>query len=138
MTRTLYKWDSAQQKMVEVWCSDNAKAVEPTLAPWVQGDEIPPTESMATANREIFTSLSKLKAHYKQHGYVMTGGDHLSTKMTNTPQTFYKADRQEIRDEVAKALNDIRWGNAPISERERESCKREQRMYQEYVKRMRG
>ena len=130
MTRRLYVWNSAEQKMVEIYNSDTyVEKPRPSASASVFDDTIS-VESPLTG--EVYTSKSALKAHYKAHGYEMTGGDHLGRK----PPEPYKVDMQELRDTVAKSLNDLRWGNVPVSEKERELCKREERNYQEYKRRM--
>jgi hypothetical protein len=89
---------------------------------------------MATGDREVFESKSALMRHYKEHGYECTGGDHL----TGQSVPFYKSNKEEIKEQLMKYANDLKWGNVYVSEREREICKREEANYREYVKRMRG
>lgn len=123
-----WKWDKTLEKIVEIGVDD-----QPQLAPNVQDDTIPPTVSHATEEGLVFTSLSKLKEHYKQHGFEMTGGDHFTGK--GIADWKYKADREDLRRDVEKSLNKIKWGMAPISEKERELCKSEEREFQAYRRR---
>lgn len=124
MTRGRWVWDKEKKKFVDF---DEYKKPAPE-AHFVLTDDMPPTQSMATLDAPVFTSKAKLRQHYKEHGYVETGGDHLTRK----PLEPYKPDPKEIRDTVAKALNDIKYGNAPFTEREKELCKQEQRKLEAY------
>lgn len=80
---------------------------------------------------EKYYSRSQLMKHYKENGYEVTGGDHFTFKQPEIP----KADYNEIREDVEKALNDIRWGNVPISERERQLIMEEERQWENYRQR---
>jgi len=100
------------------------------VSPSVLTDEIPPTESMATPNREFFTSKAKLREHYRQHGMIETGGDRIKGEPPK------KRSEKDIRDDVAKALNACKYGMAPMTELEKECCLREQRAAEAYKKRM--
>lgn len=99
--------------------------------PFVQTDEIPPTLSHATDEGLVFTSKRKLYDHYKAHGMVVR-----EKGMNARPPEPYKPDPREIREQAAKALNDLRYGNVPVSEKERECNKREQRALEEFKRRM--
>lgn len=106
-----------------------AKYVE-VYAPTVIKDEIiGGIESPLTG--EKYYSRSQLMKHYKENGYEVTGGDHLTHRM---PDPF-KADYNEIREDVERALNDIRWGNVPISEHERQLILDEERQWENYKQR---
>lgn len=99
-------------------------------APAVIVDEIPPTESMATADREFFTSKKKLRAHYREHGFIETGGEKAKPEPVDREKR-----RREIRDDAEKALMDLKYKRIPISEEEQQRCKEEERQYQEWLKR---
>jgi hypothetical protein len=125
--RGLWKWDAAKGKLVACEQKPRLKWV----APAIQTDEIPETESMATADREIFTSKAKLMRHYKEHGFhVKESGE--CSKLPSKP----KLDPKELREDLAKTLNDLRWGNIPLTDKEKELCKQEERATQEYKRRM--
>ena len=104
-------------------------------APMVVTDEIPPTVSHATDEGLVFTSLTKLFEHYKEHGFECTGGDHLTGKswMDSRP----KSDPEDIRRDLAINLKAMKWGNLPLTEREKEICHREQMEWENYKKRQR-
>ncbi len=80
---------------------------------------------------EKYYSRSALLKHYKENGYRVTGGDHFTHKLPEVP----KANYDEIREDVEKALNDIRWGNVPISEQERQRIMEEERQWNQYRER---
>lgn len=116
-TRSFRKIEAIEKPKVEV--------------PFVQPDEIPPTLSHATTDGQVFTSKRKLMQHYKEHGFVVR-----EKGMEPIPPGPYKPDPREIREAAAKALNDLRWGNIPISEAERECNKRELKALEDYKKRV--
>lgn len=97
---------------------------------YVMTDEIPETESMATADRRYFTSKKKLFQHYKENGYECTFGEF------HKEAPKYIPDEREMREDLERIENDIRWGNIPFTEEEKVACNRENRMYQNWKKRM--
>ena len=99
--------------------------------PHIQADEIPPTVSHATSEGLIFTSRAKLMAHYKANGMVVK-----EKGMFEKLPEPYRPDPRQVREDAARALNDLRWGNVPVSEQERECSKREQRALEEFKRRM--
>jgi len=106
---------------------------------YVITDEISPTETMVDNSGKLFTSKAKLRdymhEHNKRYGtsYVETGGEQPK------PQTINREERRkQIWEAAAKAWNAAKYGMAPMTEKEKERCLREERMYQEYVRRMRG
>ena len=125
--RGRFKFDSATQKLVRI---DKPKPL-PKIG--VITDEIPPTESMATADREIFTSRSKLKAHYKSLGYEITGGDHLGQKADL--EEIKRKRRLDIREDVQRAINLVKNNEAPLTEKERQIAKDEEREWKNYKQR---
>lgn len=123
-----WKWDKTLEKVVEIGVDDVPLEIHN-----VQDDTIPPTVSHATDEGKVFTSRSALYAHYKEHGYECTGGAHLTGK--GVADFKYETDVEGLRSDIAENLNKIKWGMAPISERERELCRMEERAYQEYKNR---
>ena len=122
------KWNKDLKKVV--W-HEKESQVE-IDAPFVQDDTIPPTESLATAEGKVFDSMSQLKRHYKHNGYEMTGGDHLTGK--GVLDFKFKSDLQDIRSDILEAKRKIEWGMAPVTEREREICHREEMRYKTFKK----
>jgi len=100
---------------------------------FVQEDSIDPVESLATNEGKIFDSRSKLMAHYKENGVECTGGSQFTGR--GLSDASYKADKEEIKDMAAKAHMDIKYDRIPISEKEKETCRREERQYQSWKQR---
>lgn len=110
-------------------------------APFVITDEIPPTESMVDESRAIFTSKAKLRGYMREynarHGtdYVETGDVREQPKPKPIDR---EARRREILDDAARAANLVKYGMAPLTEREREQCLREDREYERYKREREG
>lgn len=121
-----WRYDKILERCVEVGTADDPRCE----LHYVQDDTIPPTVSHATDEGKVFTSRSALYAHYKEHGYECTGGSHHTGK--GMMDWKYKADPVDLRRDIEINLNKIKWGMAPISERERELCRIEERAYQQY------
>lgn len=135
-----FKVDKQSGKSIEV-----VKSLPPEIHS-VQDDTIPPTVSHATDEGLVFTSLSKLKAHYAEHGYEISGGDHLTgrgaldfKRRFDDPREYARAVQWGMAEidpdmwaETAEALRKVKWGMAPISEREQALCEREQRSWEAY------
>lgn len=126
MTRYLGYWDKETQKFVEV----RPKKKE-WKAPSIQTDEMPPVETMADASGQVFTSRSRYKRHLKEHGMEITGGDHL----THQPPEPHKSNFAEIREDALRAANQIKYGDFPFTEQEKEICLRELRAEQAWKRR---
>lgn len=95
----------------------------------VHTDEIPPTMSMTGSDR-WFTSKSALRRHYREEGYREVG------EILPAPKPKTKEERRaEIRETVMKVENDLKYGMAPISEKERERSLREEREWTKYKQR---
>lgn len=119
--RGMWRWNKETEQFEEI----KKKSVV-VNAPAVITDEIPPTLSM-TGTDNVFTSKARLRAEYKAMGFVETGGEILPMAQPDREKR-----RREIRETVEKALNDNKYGMAPISEREREIVKEEERVWNRY------
>ncbi len=118
-----WRWNKVTEKMEQIFDDAPPKEVE---APFFHPDEIPPTESMATGDREFFTSKSRLRQHYKEHGYREVG----NYKDMDKDQPKSKEERrQEIRESIQKAMNDRKYGMAPMTEKEKQQYKEEARRW---------
>lgn len=97
---------------------------------YVITDEIPETESYATDERRTFTSKKKLYEHYKENHMIVKepGTDPLPVKP-------YKSDIKKVREDAEKCFYDLKYNRVPIDEKEKERCRQEERIYQEYRKR---
>lgn len=91
-------------------------------------DEIAPTLSM-TGTDKVYTSKRKLRAEYRALGFVETGGEQPKPRKIDR-----EARRQQIREDAMKAANLVKYGMAPLTDKEREQCLREDRTYLEYKK----
>lgn len=104
---------------------------EPVRTHFVITDEMPPTFSHA--DEKYYTSKRKMRSAYKALGFVEIG-----RKPKWKPPERLKPDTEGIRDTVAQAYNDIKYGNAELTELEKEQCKREQRALDQEIKRRKG
>ncbi len=101
-------------------------------APFVTSDEMEPTQSHADG--QYYTSKTRLRETYKvsrpeaPYGYIERGDEPVKTEYTRPTEP----NEDDIRDDVARALNLIKYGMAPASEKDKEIWKREQRQMQEY------
>jgi hypothetical protein len=123
-----WRYDKQLEKVVEIGTPEDPRSFH-----YVQDDTIPPTVSHATDEGKVFTSRSQLYQHYRENGFECTGGDHFTGR--GVMDWHYKADPADIRRDAEIALNQLRWGMAPVSEREKELCCQEERTYQEYKQR---
>lgn len=108
---------------------DKPKKIE-VAAPMVFTDEIEPLESMATPHREIFTSKSRLRRHYKEHGFRESGGDHLRTLGLKTKEEE-EAEERAMREDIERAYYDVKYDRVEFSEEEKENHRREQRRWEQ-------
>lgn len=125
-TRGTWIWDAKLQKNVRL----KRKPRKQVNAPYVITDEIDAIESMATEKREIFTSKRKLRQHYKQHGFIDTGGEQPKPPKPKTEDERFR----EIRDQVEKDYYDLKYDRVPQTEKERELCKQERENLEKYRK----
>jgi len=130
MTRSIFKYDKQLGAVVKVW--DDGEVKESVAPAFFRDEILDGVESPLTG--EKFYSMCKYKQHLKEHGYEITGGSHLKGRGVFDPG-FYKPDPEDIRNDVRKAENDLRYGNAPLTDWEKEVCQREQRQLEAYKKR---
>lgn len=114
-------------------CERHEKQRRVVEAPSVHGDEaIDGIESPLTG--EKFYSKSALRKHYKEHGYIETGGAHLTGKSWGD-KPEYKPDRQAIREDVEKAMMDLKYGRVAIDEKSKQHNIEEERQWESYRQR---
>lgn len=124
--RGFFKYDHKQGKLVAV---DKPKPAV-VAAPYVHQDTMEPIESMVNQDREMFDSKSAYRRHLKANGFVESYGQ------TFTPEKpDLEAKRRELRDTIEKSYHDLKNDRVPLTEKEKELCKQEQRKYQDWVKR---
>jgi hypothetical protein len=95
-------------------------------APYVITDEMPPTMSM-TGTDKIYTSKRAIRQEYKDLGFREIGD---SKNLGPPPCPRDAAIRGEaMRDTIARAKNDIKYNNAPATERQKQFWKDEERAW---------
>lgn len=95
---------------------------------YITTDEIPPTVSPVDG-KTVFTSKKRLFEHYKEHGYECTYGE------IHKEAPRYEPNEAEMREDLERIENQLRWGEIPFSEEEREQCRRENEEYRKYKER---
>jgi hypothetical protein len=123
-----WRWDSKTKTLVprSEW---NGIENKPNLQ--IRTDEIPPTESYATEERRVFTSLAKLRRHYKENGCVEATGEDLKWKPKKKDEREY--ERQMV-DDIQQSFYDAKYDRMPVTEKERELWQQEKKMQQRYGK----
>lgn len=127
-------WINPKTGKFEIFHSSRQKYDD---APMISVDEMAPIESPISETGEIFTSKSKYRRHLKQNGFVDVGHSFLKEQMAK-PKRGYKANREEIVQDIYEAERKLKYGMAPLSDLERAEGEREEREYADYVKRRRG
>lgn len=128
--RGLFRFDKVTGQCVP--CAEPPKI--PVDAPFVVTDEIPATMSMVSYDAPSFTSKRKLRDHYRENGFIERDGQAYDTRPPPPP----KIAGESVRETAARALNDIKYGQAPSTEEERERWKEEQRQYEAWRRRQRA
>lgn len=131
MIKERYIWDEDKKELVPF-----SGQCRPMELHYVQGDEIPPTVSHATDEGRVFTSRTALNRHYKAHGFECTGGEHLRDYGINDHK--YQSNKEEIMNDIRETKRALEWGEVPLTEREKETCHREERAYRDYCRSQRG
>lgn len=108
--RGSWKYDRETGKLVSVWEEE-----KDTNAPFVQQDTIEPTMSM-TGTDKVYESKSALRREYKELGFEEVGE---KPKPENCAPKKYKSDFAAIRETALKEAQKLKWGMAPLSEKER-------------------
>ena len=137
-----FRWVKGKSKFEEVGETEN-----PVVHAVHEDTLLDPIESMATPEGKKFDSKSAYKKHLAEHGYEITGGDHLTGKNTDEPRKI-KDWREEQRkaewgmrppDDITAALREqqrkIKWGMAPKTEEDEAKWKEEERKYRAHMSR---
>lgn len=103
---------------------------------FVAKDEIPAVESPITG--KVYTSLSKLEQEYKEHGYQIASPEDKRKDAVRARQEYKANFNRERLEDIRKAMNLIKYNEAPLTEKEKEQCKREQRELEAYKRRMKA
>lgn len=123
--RGVFKWDREKRELVEI--KVEKKAPEPKV--YIQTDEIPATESMATADRKYFTSKVKLEEYNRAHGFRTTGGDHLHQKISPPSISDKEKRRREMNEDVERAMMDVKYGRVEFTEEQKQLHIEEERAW---------
>lgn len=124
--RGWFRYDSKLKRLVRIEGPKKAAWVAPSIIT----DEIAPLESMATQDREIFTSKAKYRRHLKEHGFVESYG-----YVAKPEKVDLEKKRKELRDTIEKSYYDLKYDRIPLTEKEKEICRQENKKYQDWVKR---
>lgn len=103
------------------------------IVPEFINDELPePVQSNATFEGKKFTSKSKLRQHYRDHGFQETGGTHLAEaererRREQQPKSAAEKEKEEREDKelLEQAYMDVKYGRVEFSEKEKELHKKE-------------
>lgn len=71
-------------------------------------DQMDPTRHMADG--KYYTSKKAFREATKRAGCIEIGNE---TKYLQKPRKPVKLDRRKRREDIKKAINDLRWGNIP-------------------------
>lgn len=115
--RGRWKWDKETQKMIPV-----TEEKKTNTAPVYLSDEMPPTECMADG--KFYTSKRKMSEAVKAHGFRETEG---AKNVASRPEQQDRA--MQIKEDIEKAYYQIKYGEAPLSEADRERCKEMNRRF---------
>lgn len=88
-------------------------------APMVIMDTMTPTQHMVDC--KFYDSKSAFRAATKKYGYVETGVQPVKQK---GPRTSYNdAERAQLRADVEKSVQEVKYNQAPLTELDKERCK---------------
>lgn len=89
-------------------------------APYVKGDEALDGIKSQTGSGCTYYSKSALRAEYKRMGFEEVGNDYpRKPRERYVPPTYEK----DLEKDVARAIEDVRYNQAPLSEFDKERCK---------------
>lgn len=108
--RGRWRWDREEQRLVpfsaprapQVHAVKQDTVLEPFASP------------LDESGAKRFDSMSAYKRHLKEHGYEITGGDHLNGRPAE--DWHYEPDGREIREDALKAYYDIKYDRIPTKE----------------------
>jgi hypothetical protein len=77
-------------------------------------------------NGQVYTSKKKYRADIKREGFTEVGGDwNAVNKLAEKPDPTKDKDYQrKLQDDIDKAINDVKYGEAKLTEKDKEICKR--------------
>lgn len=95
-------------------------------APYVITDEMAPTMSM-TGTDKIYTSKRGIRKEYKERGFIEAG--QLENLGPPPCPKEFRLRGEAMRDTIERARNDIKYNNAPATERQKQFWKEEERCH---------
>lgn len=113
--RGKWKYDKELRRLVP--CEDKKR---PNASAYVHTDEV--DAFRAHHNNQWFTSKKKYRDSLKRENFIELGNE----EMPAYKPPSAKQRQEEIRRDVEETANQIKWGMAPSTEKERELWKREQ------------
>lgn len=114
MNRGRFKWDAEKGCLVPV---EKPARVESHA---VHTDEMEPMQSMADC--KFYTSKSAYRRSLKEQGFIEVGNDVDGFKPKNVFET--PEYMEQLREDMTRSYYEVRDGMAPLSELDRERCKR--------------
>lgn len=110
-----YTW-SAERGLHEI----NTETKREVEAPAVKVDEMAPMISHADC--KIYTSKSAYRRSLREQGFIEVGNDVDGFK----PKNFFETREydEQLKEDLARSYYEVRDGMAPLSELDKERCKR--------------
>lgn len=100
----------------EIIFTEKTKPVE-INAPAIIQDTLPEPVMSMTGSDKMYDSKSALRREYKEMGFVEVGE---KPKFDKPLDGFrWKSDGDKIRDDVARIINDLKYGNIPMTEEQK-------------------
>lgn len=116
--RRVFKYCPVRKEVVPI-----EQVFRENLSAYVWDDTVEEFESHATGERKKFNSMSAYKRHLAEHGFEITGGDHLTGRtVENTP---WKPDKEQLLATIAEEVRKNEWGMNPLTEKEKHRCQQE-------------
>lgn len=82
---------------------------------------------VSNADGKVYRSKKALRQSYKDHGYTEVG-DQIAAlhKMAERRDPFTDPEYQkQLEEDIEKSRNEVKYGDAPLTELEKELCKRQ-------------
>ena len=85
----------------------------------IRTDEMKPTECMA--NGKVYTSKRKYHDAIEAHGYELTEGERVTSPRNETKEN--ERHEADMAADIEKAYHQVKNGDAPLTELDKELCK---------------
>lgn len=110
------KWNEAEGKL-DMLPEEQAPRAE---RPHIITDECEPFQSMVDGS--IHTSKARYRQHLRDNGKIEVGNDVDGFKPVNPFET--REYQEQLKEDLTRSYYEVRDGMAPLSEYDRERCKR--------------